>query len=177
VNRVLQFVLAAFKRTVAVPVFREVEAESTTESRGVFDGRNIIKLLRQMQHPLIGNEAERETFDKLEEFVRGLVGVTDLALEVPAQEDKLYVNMHENRLPLENYGTGIHHMVILCAALAIHSGYVVTIEEPEIHLHPELQRKFLRFIADKTENTYFITTHSNVELRPWNETTERSSLW
>jgi hypothetical protein len=55
-------------------------------------------------------------------------------------------------------------LVLLCSALAIHEGYVVTIEEPEVHLHPELQRKFLRFIAEQTQNTYYITTHSNVFL-------------
>lgn len=41
---------------------------------------------------------------------------------------------------------------------------MVTVEEPEIHLHPELQRKFIRFLATETDNTYFLTTHSNAFL-------------
>jgi predicted ATP-dependent endonuclease of OLD family len=72
--------------------------------------------------------------------------------------------MHQKRLPLECYGTGVHQLVILCAALAMHDNYIVCIEEPEIHLHPELQHKFIQFIADETTNQYFITTHSSVFL-------------
>ena len=150
---------------LVVPVFREVRAESGgQQTGGAFDGRNIIEMLRDMQHPTIGEEEKRDVFDKLSRFTRDLIGVKDLALEVPPKDNRLYVNMHGNRLPLENYGTGIHHLVILCAALAGHSRKVVTVEEPEVHLHPELQRRFLRFIAQETDNTYFLTTHSNAFL-------------
>jgi len=45
----------------------------------------------------------------------------------------------------------------------MYNNYIVCIEEPEIHLHPTLQRKFLNFLCS-TNNIYFITTHSNVFL-------------
>jgi hypothetical protein len=117
-----------------------------------------------MQNPKVGNEGQRAVFDKLRRFIRQLLREPAMELEVPAEEDVIILSLHGNRLPLDSYGTGIHHLVLLCSALAIHQEYVVTIEEPEVHLHPELQREFLRFIATETKNTYYITTHSNVFL-------------
>lgn len=157
---------AAFQNLLVIPVFREIEegGEAKAGASSVeFNGHNIIRALRGMQVPHLEEEAKRGVFDKIQQFTRELVGVPELELQVP-QEDRLYIKMNGLRLPLENYGTGIHHLVILCSALAMHSGRVVTIEEPEIHLHPDLQRKFLRFIAEQTANTYYITTHSNVFL-------------
>jgi hypothetical protein len=39
-------------------------------------------------------------------------------------------------------------------------GTFVCIEEPEIHLHPRLQREFIDFILRETTNSYLISTHS-----------------
>lgn len=37
---------------------------------------------------------------------------------------------------------------------------ICCIEEPEIHLHPRLQREFIDFITTETTNQYLISTHS-----------------
>ncbi len=157
--------LRTFDHLVSIENFREIrkaaEGESDADS---FNGHNVIARLREMQHPKVGKEAEREVFERIEQFVRDLLGETDVLMDVPASEDAIAIELHGTRLPLDSYGTGVHQLVILCAALAMHDDHVVCIEEPEIHIHPELQRKFLRFIADKTKNRYFITTHSNVFL-------------
>ena len=164
VARAVSF-MRVFDRLICVENFCEIRSVPDSPADGeTFNGYNVIARLREMQHPVIGDEREQVVFGRIQDFVRDLLSEPDLFIEVPTAEDAIYVNMHGGRLPLESYGTGLHQLVILCAALAMHDEHVVCIEEPEIHLHPELQRKFLRFIAEKTDNRYFITTHSNVFL-------------
>ena len=41
---------------------------------------------------------------------------------------------------------------------------IVLLEEPESHLHPEWQRRFLSYLRDGTDKQYFLSTHSNIFL-------------
>jgi hypothetical protein len=58
----------------------------------------------------------------------------------------------------------VHELIILAVAVLAKENSLVGIEEPEIHLHPLLQKALLRFLIEKTTNNYVITTHSNAFL-------------
>lgn len=90
-----------------------------------------------------------------------MLGENDAYLEIPAKLDDVYVSIKGKILPLHSLGTGIHELIILAAAVTIIDDAVFCIEEPEIHLHPELQKKFIHYIKRNTNNQYLITTHSN----------------
>ncbi|WP_276496728.1 ATP-dependent nuclease [Pontibacter litorisediminis] len=153
-----------FKSVIYIPHLRIIkEGHKFGDSNSSIDGSNIISKMFEMQNPRVGEESNRNKFFKIQQFVRELLNDEELVIEIPYTKDDIIISLHDNRLPLDHYGTGIHQLVLLCSTLVIHENSVVCIEEPEIHLHPELQRKFLSFLLT-TDNTYFITTHSNIFL-------------
>jgi hypothetical protein len=65
----------------------------------------------------------------------------------------------QNFFPLASLGSGIEQVVLHAVAATLASNAVVTFEEPELHLHPVLQRQLMTYLA-RTTNQYFISTHS-----------------
>jgi predicted ATP-dependent endonuclease of OLD family len=153
-----------FKDLIYIPHLRVIkEGHQLGDSNSSINGSNIISKMFEMQNPKIGDEKSREKFNLIQSFVRDLINKPELIIEIPHTKEEIVLTIDQNRLPLDSFGTGIHQLVMLCSTLVIHENSIVCIEEPEIHLHPELQRKFINFLG-KTKNTYFITTHSNVFL-------------
>lgn len=163
-NHITNEIANLFKDLIYIPHLRVIqEGHKFGDSNSSINGSNIISKMFQMQNPVIGDEASRKKFELIRSFVRELINKDDLEIEIPHTKEAIVLTIDGNRLPLESFGTGIHQLVLLCSTLVIHENSLVCIEEPEIHLHPELQRKFINFL-NKTKNVYFITTHSNIFL-------------
>ncbi|PKL77581.1 MAG: hypothetical protein CVV27_05000 [Candidatus Melainabacteria bacterium HGW-Melainabacteria-1] len=119
--------------------------DSNETSLEIFTGQT---LYHQVKDLLLGNKSERQKIAAFEEFL----------------SQELFNGVPVSLIPRKDHlGDAIQQVILLTFPIFEHKGEstLFFIEEPELNLHPALQRKFIDLLCRQTNHQFFISTHSN----------------
>lgn len=151
--------------TKYVPAFRQIKTklpEFKHEYEEYSSGPHIADQIIRYSNPTYENQSHKKSFEKLENFLRDITQIDDLKIEIPHDFSTINVLANGVFRPLEALGSGVHDLFILAAEIVLNEGKLILLEEPETHMHPEFQRKLMRFLSEEIDAQFFITTHSPV---------------
>ena len=121
---------------------------------------------------LLGDLDQREMIRDYEKYLsETFFDKKDVVLIPKVNDDVLTVKIGEEEYKIYNLGDGIQSIILITLPLFLYlkksqeenTAVLVFIEEPEVGLHPKLQRKLINtFLDERFENfQFFFTTHSN----------------
>ncbi|MPM12632.1 hypothetical protein SDC9_58986 [bioreactor metagenome] len=127
----------------------------------VFSGLEMYEKLKNM---LLGSRSERTMIADFEKFISTSLFEDQQVELIPNNEKNvIFVKIgNEKERAIYDLGDGIQSAIILTFLPFIYNEpSFFFIEEPEMFLHPGLQRKILNFYSSRKSHIFFITTHSN----------------
>lgn len=127
----------------------------------VFTGLGLYTELRSY---LLGDNAKRKKIKEYQEFISNSLFEGKEVTLIPSEEQKIVVVKIGNELerPIHELGDGIQSAIILTFLPFVSlENCIFFIEEPELFLHPSMQRKILEFYHSLERHLFFMTTHSN----------------
>ncbi|WP_347790109.1 AAA family ATPase [Solibacillus sp. CAU 1738] len=138
--------------------------KETPETLEIQTGLNLYDEITDM---LLGSVQQRYNMLKFQEFLsESFFDRQQVTLTPVRNSDIIKVKIGtEKEKNISELGDGIQSLIILTFPLFkfLEHNLLLFIEEPELYLHPGMQRKFIEIILDEqfAHHQFFFTTHSN----------------
>ncbi|MDO0823091.1 ATP-dependent nuclease [Desulfosporosinus nitroreducens] len=114
------------------------------------------------------NSNEYKMFDKIYQAMEDITGYVFNV--IPDQDNSItlyFRRKNEKWIEADSCGLGLCDVLIIICQCVDSNYTLVLIEEPESHLHPEIQKKLLSFIKSIKSKQFILSTHSSVFLDPY----------
>lgn len=151
-----------YKEKTEIDYFPDKTGANKVDIFEVFTG---LKLYEEIRELLLGDLSQREVITDFQKFLSESFFDNRSVVLIPRSgSDVLFVKIgNEDELPIHNLGDGIQSIIILTFPLfkSKNQNLLAFIEEPEMFMHPGLQRIFLNTLMKFDNHQFFFTTHSN----------------
>ncbi|MGX9418925.1 AAA family ATPase [Vibrio sp. WJH972] len=122
-----------------------------------------LSMYTELKRALLGTQQERKKIQEYENYLsRTFFDNQDISLVPRIGEDVVYISIGKEERAIFDLGDGIQSLIIITFPIFI-SPCPTTfyIEEPELNLHPGMQRILIDAFHKFPQHYFFMTTHSN----------------
>ncbi len=153
--------------TIYVPAFRHITQPGTPLHSfnahripgQTISPENIVTTLQGFDRPSAGRLSDKQKMRSIESFLSHCLDER-MSIEVVNDRSAIYIITSYGQHDLRSLGSGIEQLLIIGTAGVGFEDKLVLIEEPELHLHPRVQRRMIDYFRERTSNRFMITTHS-----------------
>ncbi len=131
------------------------------ENKIIFTGLELYKTLKRK---LLGEPEDRDAVREFERFLtEQFFGNKQVTLIPYEGESIVRVKIGtEKQLPIYQLGDGLQNLIICAFNIFMEkTRCLFFIEEPDLAMHPSLQRAFIAALSKCNQHQYFLTSHSN----------------
>lgn len=138
------------------------------------------ELLQKLMNLRDSRPSERRRFLEIQNILSEVLfpvpgRIEELQLLFPANADgssySMEICVHGKTLPISQFGSGLVQLLYLIIRIFLaRSNATILLEEPEVHFHPSLQKRFIALLnrfERGAERQFFIATHSEHIINPF----------